>query len=85
MVKVKKKPAKLIIIYGEKWCVFSKIAKKLASKIAVKVKFVTGLTGLKLKKLLKLRAEPKTIPQIVVDGKYIGGYTGLHSKYKNIL
>ena len=80
-VKSKKisKPKHKIIIYGEKWCPFCRNAKLLAKKITTNYKFVSGKSGATLKKLLKSRNIPATIPQIVVDGKHIGGFSNLES------
>lgn len=67
-----------IVIYGEKWCPFCKAAKRDAKKkLSKSVKLITGLSGAEMKKKLKLKRIPKTIPQIQVDGKYIGGYSNL--------
>ena len=70
-----------IIIYGEKWCPFCRNAKSLAKKMTKQFKFIRGKSGLELKMLLKSQNIPKTIPQIVVDGKHIGGFTNLQSLY----
>ena len=88
MIKSKlprKKKSKLkqpkIIIYGEKWCPFCRNAKSLAKKMTKDYKFVSGKSGVELKKLLKSKNIPKTIPQIVVDGKHIGGFTHLQTLF----
>ena len=73
------KPKHKIIIYGENWCPFCRNAKILAKKISYKYKFVSGKSGLTLQKLLKSRKIPATIPQVVVDGKHIGGFSNLES------
>lgn len=73
-----------IVIYGEQWCPFCKAAKKDAKKITKSVKFISGISGAEMKKKLKLKKVPKTIPQIQIDGKYIGGYSNLVKLIKNI-
>ena len=78
--KITKKQRK-IVIYGENWCPFCKNAKTLAKKMTKDFKFISGKSGLELKKLLKSRTIPKTIPQIVVNGKHIGGFSNLQSLY----
>lgn len=85
-IKSKKitKPKHKIIIYGENWCPFCRNAKLLAKKITTNYKFVSGKSGLTLKKLLKSRNIPKTIPQIVVDGKHIGGFSNLQTVFMKI-
>ena len=82
--KIKKRIPKQrkIVIYGENWCPFCKNAKSLAKKMTKDYKFVSGKSGLELKKLLKLSRVPKTIPLVVVDGKHIGGFSNLQSIYK---
>lgn len=70
-----------IIIYGENWCPFCRNSKSLAKKMTKDLKFISGKSGLNLKKLLKSRIVPKTIPQIVVNGKHIGGFTNLQSLF----
>ena len=72
--KTKKTKQDKIIIYGETWCPFCRNAKILAKKKTKQLKFISGKSSLQLKKLLKLKKVPKTIPLVVVDGKYIGGY-----------
>lgn len=74
--KQRKKQHK-IEIYGENWCPFCRNAKILAKRITKKNKFISGKSGLELKKLLKLKNVPRTIPLVVVDGKYIGGFSNL--------
>jgi len=73
-----------IIIYGEKWCPFCKNAKTLAKKITKDFKFVAGKSGIEIKKLIKTKTVPKTIPQIVVNGKHIGGFSNLQSLFMKI-
>jgi len=68
-----------IVVYGESWCPYCKNAKILAKKLTKDFKFVSGKSGLQLKKLLKLKTVPRTIPLVVVDGKYIGGFSNLQS------
>ena len=70
-----------IIIYGEKWCPFCRNAKTLARKMTSDFEFVSGKSGPELKKLIKSRSIPKTIPQVVVNGKHIGGFDKLKSLY----
>ena len=77
MVKVPKKKIKSIVIYGETWCPYCKNSKTIARKISNSVKFVSGLSSTEIKKKLKLKSTPSTIPQIQVDGKYIGGFSNL--------
>ena len=70
-----------ITIYGEQWCPFCRNAKTLARKMTKNYKFISGKSGEELKKLLKSKNIPKTIPQIVVNGKHIGGFTNLESVF----
>ena len=72
-----------IVIYGEKWCPFCLNAKKIAKNMTKHYKFITGKSGLQLKKILKSQKIPKTIPQIIIDGKHIGGFTELKSFYQS--
>ena len=80
--KTKKIKQKKITVYGETWCPYCKNAKTLAKTITKDVKFISGKSGIQLKKLLKLKKIPKTIPLVVVDGKYIGGFSNLQSMKK---
>ena len=75
------KKVKQITIYGENWCPYCRNAKELAKRISKKVSFVSGKSGEELKKKLKLKKIKQTIPQIVVDGKHIGGFNKLLTKY----
>ena len=80
---IKKKVIKpKIIIYGEKWCPFCRNAKELSTKVTKSVKFISGKSGTQLRKILKLTNVPRTIPQIVVNGKHIGGFSNLQKIYK---
>ena len=71
----------IITIYGEKWCPFCRNANTLARKMTKNYKFVSGKSGDELKKLLKSKNIPKTIPQVVVNGKHIGGFSNLESVF----
>lgn len=71
-----------IVIYGETWCPFCTRAKSIAKRITNDFKFISGKTGTELKRILKLKTSPKTIPIVVVNGKYIGGFSELQSLYK---
>lgn len=78
MVKKQKNiKVKSIVIYGESWCPFCKQSKIVAKKLSKSVKFINGLSSIEIKKKLKLKKTPSTIPQIQVDGKYIGGFSQL--------
>ena len=81
MKRTKSKKQQTIIIYGEKWCPFCTNAKSIAKKMTKKFKFISGKSSLELKRILKLRKIPETIPQIVVDGKHIGGFTNLQKQF----
>ena len=81
-IKKTKVKQKKIIIYGENWCPYCKNAKKIAKKITKNYKFISGKSGLELKRLLKLKNVPRTIPLITVDGRYIGGFSNLQAMYK---
>jgi glutaredoxin len=74
-----------IKIYGETWCPYCKLSKILAKKINPKFDpkkdFISGKTSVQLKKLLKLKSTPKTIPLILVNKKYIGGYSNLQNLF----
>ena len=77
--KTEKRKQHKIVVYGESWCPYCKNAKILAKKLTKDFKFISGKSGMQLKKLLKLKNIPKTIPLVVVDGKYIGGFSNLQS------
>ena len=81
IVKSRKISTPKIIIYGENWCPFCKNAKSLAKKMTKNYKFIPGKSGIELKKLIKSRNIPKTIPQITVDGKHIGGFSNLQKMF----
>ena len=77
--KIKKLPS--IIIYGENWCPFCSNAKKLAKSLSSNVSFISGKSGEYIKNKYKLKTIPRTIPQIIVNKKHIGGYNALSKKY----
>ena len=66
-----------ITIYGDLKCPFCVEAKKQAKLMARSVKFISKKSKQEIKALLKIKTLPQTIPQIVVDGKYIGSYSHL--------
>ena len=82
---MKTKKAPKILIFGENWCPYCKGAKSFAKKINpqfdFKKDFITGKTPKQLKQFLKLKTMPRTIPIVVVNGKYIGGYSDLQRKF----
>jgi len=80
----KHKKAKIITIYGSNSCLFCREAKKLARRMCNTVRFIEGLNAQEMKKVMNLNKAPTTIPQILVDGKHIGGYSDLEKKSKKI-
>ena len=70
-----------VIIYGENWCKFCKASKKHLQQHKIKYKFIQGKSGREIQQLLKSKKKVLTIPQIVIDGKHIGGYSDL-KKFK---
>ena len=79
----KPKPT-VITIYGEKWCPFCREAKVIANAVTKRVQFVQGLSSEEIKKRAKLRSTPTTIPQIVVNGKHIGGFSNLKRLFNRL-
>ena len=78
--KQKPKPVhkfKSVKIYGETWCPYCTNSKLIATKHSKKVEFLHGKSPEQLRRILKLPNAPRTIPQIVVNGKYIGGFSNL--------
>jgi glutaredoxin 3 len=79
------KRPKQITIYGEHWCPYCRQAKQLAKKLKIKTKFISGKSGDYIKNELKLKKTPTTIPQISIDGKYIGGFSKLSTMFNKYL
>lgn len=77
--RTKKKKSLRIVVYGENWCPFCKKVKTMAKKMTNDFQFISGKSGSELKRILKLKSIPRTIPLVVVNNKYIGGYSNLQT------
>jgi len=66
------------IIYSTPACGYCKMAKTLMDKRGIKYEeFIIGQDLTKEELVETLGKEVRTVPQILVDNKYVGGYTEL--------
>lgn len=66
------------------FCVRAKALLKLKEVHTVEINGMEHLEDMKQKVLSASGQEPKTMPQIFLDGKYIGGFTDLVEHYKKL-
>ena len=66
-----------VVIYGKPNCVYCDKAKQLATAKDCEVEYLTFVKDFGAKDMFDLFPNARTFPQIVVDGKAIGGYTEL--------
>ncbi len=66
-----------VIVYSKKPCPYCEQAKSLLTKKGYEYKELDVLRPDVLDQLRELVPEVKTVPQIFIDGKHIGGYTDL--------
>ena len=69
-----------IEIYGKKWCSYCYKAKQLCIREKLDFAYKELNKDLSKEGLLEQFPEAKTLPQITIDGKRIGGYTELAIK-----
>ena len=68
-----------VIIYTRDWCGFCGAAKSLLSEKGVKFEEIDlGENPEKLKEMIE-KSNRKTVPQIFIDGKSIGGFDDLNA------
>ena len=65
----------MMIIYGKEKCPYCEWAKDLATKLGAEFEYKDVHTGNNLAELKSLVPDVKTVPQIFIDDKLIGGYT----------
>jgi glutaredoxin 3 len=65
------------LVYSKKPCPYCEQAKNLLSKKNIKYTELDVLSPDVLDQLRDIVPGVKTVPQIFIDGKYIGGYTEL--------
>ena len=67
------------IVYGSRMCNFcTKVIKELENEGATVEKKDVSEPNVLLEMKEAAGADARTVPQVVVDGKYIGGYTEVH-------
>lgn len=74
---------KSVIIYGEVWCPYCQKAMKIKNSKFVSISG-SNLNNMNLKRLLNVQSVPKQIPMIVLNNKYIGGYSDYLNLKKKI-
>ncbi len=62
-------------IYGKPWCPYCDAAKALAEQTGHDLIYKTLSEDFSRETFIELFPEARTFPQIIVDGKNIGGYT----------
>jgi len=70
-----------VIIYGTDECKFCHLAKKLSESKGMETEYidiVTDIIGFN-----KLFPNCKTVPQIIIGGVHIGGYSSLKAYFEN--
>lgn len=72
----------MIEIYGKSTCPYCDKAKALCESKGLTYEYKSLGTDLDLDELLELFPNAKTVPQIMIDGKSVGGYHELE-KYIN--
>lgn len=67
----------MIEIYGQQDCKFCRDAKVFCRMRKLPYKYYTVREDITIEEFKEMFPEARTVPQIVVDGKHIGGYTEL--------
>ena len=63
------------IVYGNTRCSWCDKVKQLLEDIKITVEKLDVTDSDNLDNMLEAAGNVKTVPQVVIDGKYIGGYT----------
>ena len=63
------------IVYGTPRCSWCDKVKQLLEDIKIPVEKLDVTDSDNLDNMLEAAGNVKTVPQVVIDGKYIGGYT----------
>ncbi len=65
-----------VTIYGTPTCTYCNQAKALCNRFNYEYEYIDILTDPQIKKDLEalVGSEVRTVPQIVVDGKHVGGF-----------
>lgn len=71
----------LIKIYGTEGCHFCKMAVELAKSMMKDYEYIDAAEN--MNEFSKLFPSARTVPQITVDGKHIGGYSDLVKVLEN--
>ena len=66
-------------IYGKPWCPYCDAAKNLAEMKGCEVTYKSLLEDFSREEFTYLFPTARTFPQIIVDGKSVGGYTEFKS------
>jgi len=78
MMKQKKEVHEMYIIYGRKGCIYCSKAKELLDNLKIPYEYHDVVKDINQRnKLLEKISEVKTVPQIFLNDKHIGGYTEL--------
>lgn len=71
----------MIEIYGQPNCVHCEKAVKLCEDKKLPHKYFTVKQDITIEEFKEMFPNKRTVPQINVDGKYLGGYDQLEAKY----
>lgn len=66
-----------IKMYTKEYCSFCHAAKNLLAKRGLKYEEISVFRDVEAEKLMRELTGGTTVPQIIIDGKPIGGYTEL--------
>ena len=73
----------MVTIYGQESCIYCIKAKELCESLGLSYQYKTVNDKEVLAEMLEIAPGSKTVPQIVWNGKHIGGYTELVTEIEN--
>jgi len=71
-----------VVVYGTKWCIYCIAARRLLKNKKIKYENII-VSNANKRKELELLSGGKTVPQIFINGKPIGGFDQLLSLEEN--
>lgn len=75
----------MIKIYGADFCGYCDMAKKLAESKGLEYEYIKLNEGVTKDEFHELFPGVQTIPQIIVDGNWVGGYNEFAENVKNVI
>lgn len=72
-------------IFGKEWCAYCDRAKELLDERKVPYEFYDVENSVRHhKEMMTRNPDAKTVPQVFIDGKLVGGYDQLRARFKAI-